>query len=188
MESSADLKERFEQYVVKDGDLEKRVNIVMHSCRETVTLEMKKDEDFGELFQEYHFSGSYYDKLAVGDIRHEFDLNAVFGVPEGSYQIRRPSSNDDQSECNFMEFIVTDCQDNTINLIAENGRISAAKMKEVLKTALDRALTRLKNRVVSESGEGVRVTRTEGLALTLKLQPDSKFVSSIEVDLVPVLR
>ena len=188
MESSAELKERFEQYVVKDGDLEKRVNIVMHSCRETVTQEMKKDEDFGELFQEYHFSGSYYDKLAVGDIRHEFDLNVVFGVPEGSYQIRRPSSNDDQSECNFMEFVVTDCPDDTINLIAEKGRISAGKMKEVLKTALDRALTRLKNRVVSESGEGVRVTRTEGLALTLKLQPDSGFVSSIEVDLVPVLR
>ena len=52
-----------------------------------------------------------------------------------------------------MEFVVTDWKENTINLISKKARISAGKMKEVLKIALDRARARLKNMVVSESGE-----------------------------------
>ena len=87
MESNADLKKRFDEFVVKDAELGKQVNAVMHGCREVLTKKMKEDEEFGELFQEYHFSGSYYDKLAVGNIRHEFDLNLVFGIPETTYQI-----------------------------------------------------------------------------------------------------
>ena len=63
MESNADLKRRFDEFVVKDAQLGKQVNAVMHGCREVLTRKMKEAEEFGELFQEYHFSGSYYDKL-----------------------------------------------------------------------------------------------------------------------------
>ena len=54
-----------------------------------------------------------------------------------------------------MEFVVTDWKENTINLISKKARISAGKMKEVLKIALDRARARLKNMVVLESGEAI---------------------------------
>ena len=184
MESNADLKKRFDEFVVKDADLEKQVNAVMHGCREVLTKEMKKDEEFGELFQEYHFSGSYYDKLAVGNIRHEFDLNLVYGIPETAYQIRESTE-----DPNFMCFDVVDPNNETAQLVAEEGKISATRMKEVLKTALDRALTRLEHSVdVDGLHVRVNVTRSDTLALTLKMVPDSDTLPSIEVDMVPVLR
>ena len=182
MESNADLKQRFDDFVVKDAELGKQVNAVMHRCREVLTKEMKKDEEFGELFQEYHFSGSYYDKLAVGNIRHEFDLNLVYGIPETAYQIRESTE-----DPNFMCFDVVDPNNETVQLVAEEGKISATRMKEVLKTALDRALTRLEHSVDVE-GLHVRVTRSDTLPLTLKMVPDSDTLPSIEVDMVPVLR
>ena len=187
MESSAELKERYDQYVAKDSDMEKRVNSILHVCLGAVTEEMKKEEDFGQLFQEFHFSGSYYDKLAVGNIRQEFDINVVFGIPEESYVIRNSNtSNSDPNHSNFLNFEVTSQNNTKTRLIMEQGRVSAAKMKAVLKTSVDRSLTRLKNTVVLESGERVRVTRSEGLPVTLKLNSGS--VPDIDVDLVPVLR
>ena len=143
---------------------------------------MKKDGEFGELFQEYHFSGSYYDKLAVGNIRPEFDLNLVYGIPETAYQIRESTE-----DPNFMCFDVADPNNETVQLVAEEGKISATRMKEVLKTALDRALTRLEHSV-DVDGLHVRVTRSDTLPLTLKMVPDSDTLPSIEVDMVPVLR
>merc|ERR1711971_64363 len=182
MESNADLKRRFDEFVVKDAELGRQVNAVMHGCREVLTRKMKEDEEFGELFQEYHFSGSYYDKLAVGNIRHEFDLNLVFGIPETAYTIRESSE-----DPNFMCFDVVDPKNETVQLVAERGRISAARMKEILKTALDRALTRLEHSVDVE-GLHVRVTRSDTLPLTLKMVPHCDTLPSIEVDMVPVLR
>ena len=187
MESSAELKKRHDQYVAKDSDMEKRVNSILHVCLGAVTEEMKKEEDFGQLFQEFHFSGSYYDKLAVGNIRQEFDINVVFGIPEESYVIRNSNtSNSDPNHSNFLNFEVTSQNNTKTRLIMEQGRVSVAKMKAVLKTSVDRSLTRLKNTVVLESGERVRVTRSEGLPVTLKLNSGS--VPGIDVDLVPVLR
>ena len=182
MESNADLKKRFDEFVVKDAELGKQVNAVMHGCREVLTKKMKEDEEFGELFQEYHFSGSYYDKLAVGNIRHEFDLNLVFGIPETAYTIR-----ESKEDPNFMCFDVVDPKNETVQLVAERGRISAARMKEILKTALDRALTRLEHSV-DVGGLHVRVTRSDTLPLTLKMVPNCDTLPSIEVDMVPVLR
>ena len=66
MESIGDLKKRYNVTVVQDEKEEKMVNSIMHPCRERLTKEMQKDDAFGALFQEFHFSGSYYDKLAVG--------------------------------------------------------------------------------------------------------------------------
>ena len=86
METAGDLKERFNETVVPDREREKIVNSIMHPCREIITNEMKKDEAFGTLFQEIHFSGSYFDKLAVGN-QYDFDLNMIFNVPEKSYEI-----------------------------------------------------------------------------------------------------
>ena len=182
MESNAELKQRFNEFVVKDADLGKQVNAVMHGCREMLTKKMKEDEEFGELFQEYHFSGSYYDKLAVGNIRHEFDLNLVFGIPETAYQIRESTE-----DPNFMCFDVVNPKDESVQLVAERGKISAARMKEILKTALDRALTKLEHSV-DVDGLHVRVTRSDTLPLTLKMVPNSDTLPSIEVDMVPVLR
>ena len=180
MESNAELRKRFDEFVVKDAKLEKDVNAAMHTCREVLTKKMKEDEEFGELFQEYHFSGSYYDKLAVGNIRHEYDLNLVFGIPETAYQIRESTK-----DPNFMCFEVVDPRNEAVQLVAEEGRISAARMKEILKTALDRALTKLEH-TVTVDGQRVRVTRSDTLPLTLKIVSSS--LPSIEVDLVPVLR
>ena len=180
MESNAELRKRFDEFVVKDAKLEKDVNNVMHTCREVLTKKMKEDEEFGELFQEYHFSGSYYDKLAVGNIRHEFDLNLVFGIPETAYKICESTE-----DPNYMCFEVVDPRSEAIQLVAEEGRISAARMKEILKTALDRALTKLEQ-TVTVDGQRVRVTRSDTLPLTLKIVSSS--LPDIAVDLVPVLR
>ena len=43
MESNADLKKRFDEFVVKDAELGKQVNAVMHRCREVLTKKMLRD-------------------------------------------------------------------------------------------------------------------------------------------------
>ena len=80
MESAGELKDRFNSAIVLDKEREKLVNSIMHPCREIITEEMKKDKAFGALFQEIHFSGSYFDKLAVGN-QYDFDLNIIFNIP-----------------------------------------------------------------------------------------------------------
>ena len=58
-----------------------------------------------------------------------------------------------------MCFDVVDPNNETVQLVAEGGKISATRMKEVLKTALDRALTRLEHSV-DVDGLHVRVNVT----------------------------
>merc|ERR1712226_435425 len=143
---------------------------------------MTRDANFGTLFSDYHFSGSYYDKLAVGDIRHEFDLNIVFGIPEASYEIRAPDVHED---ANFMPVKVLNQSNPALMLISENGVISAAKMREVVRTALKRALAQLNYRVIVNR-QGVRISLSdEGLPLTLTLKPENSITPKIEVDLAP---
>ena len=51
MESIGDLKKRYNFTVVHD-----KVNSIRHPCRVRITEEMQKDDVFGALFQEFHFS------------------------------------------------------------------------------------------------------------------------------------
>jgi len=185
MESTEELRQRLQEHVTKDKELEARVNEVMHTCREQITELMTRDAKFGTLFSEYHFSGSYYDKLAVGDIRHEYDLNIVFGIPEASYVI---SAADRVEDANFMPVKVLNQSNPALMLVSDNGFISAAKMREVVRTALKRALTQLQYRVMVNR-QGVRISLSEkGLPLTLTLRPENSITPKIEVDLAPVLR
>ena len=146
MESSRDLKNRYNETVVKDKEEEMMVNRIMHPCREKITEEMKKDEKFKALFQEYHFSGSYYDKLSVGN-KYDFDMNMVFGVPETAFEISEVAGDE---YVNFLKFFVTDEKDPKIKLIMEQNYVSSRKMRDIMKTALDRALTRLDNIIIIE--------------------------------------
>ena len=92
----------------------------------------------------------------------------------------------------FFKFKVLDGwkDDPKVKLVMEDGEdhISAVKMREILKTALDRALTRLQNTITLKGGEEVSVSRTEGMAVTVCLNPVNGGNYSIDIDLVAVLR
>ena len=52
MESTEELRQRIHEYVAKDKELEKRVNEIMHTCREQITDLMRGDKEFGTLFSD----------------------------------------------------------------------------------------------------------------------------------------
>ena len=80
-ESFVNLKSKFDALVSKDADINKGYNNILHSCLGQVISEMRqKDSVFDQLYKGMHYGGSYYDKLAVGNLRHEFDLNVIFKV------------------------------------------------------------------------------------------------------------
>ena len=67
--------------VKKDEDISKEYNKILHACLDRVLSDMRRrDETFGRLFRELYYGGSYFDKLAVGNLRHEFDLDVIFRV------------------------------------------------------------------------------------------------------------
>ena len=106
------------------------------------------DPTFRHLYQDIHFSGGYYDKLAVGNLRHEFDLNIIYKVPEDGFEIANPHS----KQAQFMEFSTKNRNTERFQAIVEDDRISSEKMKSVMKTAADRALTNLGNKVTLANG------------------------------------
>ena len=180
------LKTKFNTLVARDTAIEKGYNDILHTSLHTVISEMKNsDRTFGQLFQDVHFSGSFYDKLAVGNFRHEFDLNVIYRVPEDGFEIKNPHSTQKQ----FMEFSTENRNTDMFQAIVEDNKISSEKMKAVMKTAADRALTNIASKVTLANGVQVNVTRTDSLPYTLVLKPTSgKFQSKVEVDLVPALK
>ena len=75
------LKSKYDALVKKDEDISKGYNKILHTCLHQVLSDMRKDKTFGRLFrQELYYGGSYFDKLAVGNLRHEFDLDVIFRV------------------------------------------------------------------------------------------------------------
>eukprot|EP00090_Calanus_glacialis_P016007 TRINITY_DN25115_c0_g1_i1.p1 TRINITY_DN25115_c0_g1~~TRINITY_DN25115_c0_g1_i1.p1 ORF type:complete len:479 (-),score=90.59 TRINITY_DN25115_c0_g1_i1:30-1439(-) len=180
------LKTKFDSLVARDADIEKGYNEILHPCLNGVINEMKNtDSTFCHLYQDIHFSGSYYDKLAVGNLRHEFDLNVIYKVPEEGFEIR----NADKKHAQFMEFSTSDRNAEKFQAIVEDDKISSEKMKSVMKSAADRALTNLGNKITLDNGVEVNVTRTDSLPYTLVLKPTSgRFQNKVEVDLVPAFR
>ena len=80
-ESFINLKSKFDALVSKDADINKGYNHILHSCLNRVISEMRhNDPVFDRLYKGISYGGSYYDKLAVGNLRHEFDLNVIFKV------------------------------------------------------------------------------------------------------------
>ena len=54
---------------------------ILHSCLDKIISGMRQtDPVFDRLYNGIHFGGSYFDGLAVGNLRHEFDLNVIFKV------------------------------------------------------------------------------------------------------------
>ena len=75
------LKSKFDALVSKDADINKGYNHILHSCLNRVISEMRhNDPVFDRLYKDISYGGSYYDKLAVGNLRQEFDLNVIFKV------------------------------------------------------------------------------------------------------------
>jgi len=184
METVEQLRERFNKTVVVDSEEEKQINAIMNPCREKLTEEMKKDKVFGKLFQEFYFGGSYYDKLAVGS-NYDYDLNVVFGVPDEAFKVVQDNVD---KRTDFMKFHVTDKLDANVSYVVDKDKISAVKMREVLHTAVDRALTRLKNTIILSNGGVVRITRSDSMAVTLHLQHENDNNNIIDLDLVATLR
>ena len=62
-------------------DISKGYNHILHSCLSEIISEMRqRDPVFDRLHNGIHYGGSYFDGLAVGNLRHEFDLNVIFKV------------------------------------------------------------------------------------------------------------
>ena len=81
LEGFVNLKSKFDALVSKDADITKGYNHILHSCLDQVISEMRQsDAVFDNLYQGIHYGGSFYDKLAVGNLRQEFDLNVIFRV------------------------------------------------------------------------------------------------------------
>ena len=94
----------------------------------------------------------------------------MFGIPEDSYKIRESAS---PENANFMTVKVVDQSNLALRLISENGVISAAKMGEVVRTALKRALAQVNHRVMINR-QVVRISLSDkGLALTLTPKPEN---------------
>ena len=75
------LKSKYDALVKKDEDISKEYNKILHTCLDKVLSDMRmKDETFGRLYRDLYYGGSYFDKLAVGNLRHEFDLDVIFRV------------------------------------------------------------------------------------------------------------
>lgn len=75
------LKSKYDALVKKDEDINKEYNKILHTCLEQVLSDMRmRDATFGRLFREVYYGGSYFDRLAVGNLRHEFDLDIIFRV------------------------------------------------------------------------------------------------------------
>eukprot|EP00092_Neocalanus_flemingeri_P002502 GFUD01002678.1.p1 GENE.GFUD01002678.1~~GFUD01002678.1.p1 ORF type:complete len:455 (+),score=121.94 GFUD01002678.1:47-1366(+) len=146
---------------------------------------MKEDSTFKTLFQELQYNGSYYDKLAIAD-GYDFDLNMIFGISHSTFKIGDTFKDDP----NFMKFVVSDRLDKKTKLITEvighEWLLSATKMREVMKASIDRAITNLGQQVVLANGSRIRVTRSEGLAVTLHLQQG--VTNKVDVDLAPAIQ
>ena len=81
LESFVNLKSKFDALVSKDADIDKGYNHILHSCLGQVFSEMRQNDPvFDHFYKGIHYGGSYYDKLAVGNLRQEFDLNVIFKV------------------------------------------------------------------------------------------------------------
>ena len=79
--SFVNLKSKFDAKVKKDEDISKEYNKILRACLDQVLSDMRlKDATFGRLCQDIYYGGSYFDKLAVGNLRHEFDLDVIFRV------------------------------------------------------------------------------------------------------------
>ena len=177
------LKLRFDTLVARDTEIDKEYNYIMQNSLHTIISAMKEtSEDFSNLFKEIYFGGSFYDNLAVGKLRHEFDLDIIYNVPEKHLRV---------AECdgNFMPIVLADEQCDKFQNILVGNKISAEKMKNILKTSADRALSSMNNRVRLPNGVNVTVTRRDKLPYTLKLKPTSgKYKASVDIDLVPALK
>ena len=144
----------------------------MKAVLEAVLREAKnKSEDFSELYREIYYGGSYYDKLKVKSTDYEYDLNVVFKQPKSSVHIsnlgddyrytlmyifiveaeshifhhRKPNfatigSNSHNSTPAWKKLLKKDRQNSTI--------LSPKEMFKVLNTAVDRAITELKSKVL----------------------------------------
>lgn len=213
------LKQKFDVLVKKDEDVNKGYNKIFHTCLTQIISDMKRsDATFGRLYREIFYGGSFYDNLAVGNMRHEFDLNVilhvrlsfeiailyldisiisfVFKVPEDGFDVVNTRNN------NFMKFstknknLLSDLNLISGNLnddfeeIVENGIISPVKMKQMLKRAADKVvLSRSKYTVTLDNGVVVKVTRSDTVPYTLLLEPQSgEYRQTVEVDLLPALR
>ena len=72
---------------------------------------------------------------------------------------------------------------------ADKNLVSPEKMKQILKRAADKVVTKPNYRVTLDNGVDVRVTRRDKLPYTLVMRPQSgKYRQTVEVDLVPALK
>ena len=73
--------------------------------------------------------------------------------------------------------------------IVQDDLVSPDKMKQVLKTAADKVVTKPNYQVTLDNGVEVKVTRRDKLPYTLVLKPQSgKYRQTVDVDLVPALK
>ena len=159
------LKDKFDRVVAKDKSITKGYNEIMHGCLNTVLQKMKDtDETFNKYYTESFFGGSYFDKLAVGNVRHEFDCNLLYRVLEDGFEVKENGGS------NFMEFSTRNRNTERFSEIVDNDKISSEKMKAILKTAGDRALSELNHKVFLPNIGEVCVTRRDKLPYTLLLQ------------------
>ena len=177
------LKYMFDQLVSRDKELDSAYSKIMQSSLEKLLETMRQQSaDFEALYNGIYYGGSFYDNLAVGKIRHEFDWEVIYKIPAKFITIK-------QCEGNFMPLEVDRNHSKKFERILDDNKLSSEKMKQVLKTAADRAISTLKNTITLPNNVAVNVSRSDKVPYTLELIPQGgKYKSTVEVDLLPALK
>jgi hypothetical protein len=181
------LEELYNRKIKLDVAEDRKCQLVLKKVLEVVLGTGKeKSPHFKELFKEIYYTGSYYDQLKVNSSDFEFDLNIVFRFPKETLwclthigdDVRKPNFGHLQTTKHphsgaWNSLLIKDSQGNQV--------VSPKRMFEVLKTAVDRALTALNN-TCDVNNERYRVTRSDGAPVILNVYgPGVKFT----IDLVP---
>ena len=132
----------------------KVLNVVLNQLISTAKQE---SPEFKEVFSKIYHGGSFYEGLKVKSTPFEYDLNVVFGKPKSSWTIcnlgkdyRRPhfaslETNDHNMSSAWKDLLAKNSQGNTI--------VSPSKMFKLLQTAVDRALTKMDNKLILDGKE-----------------------------------
>ena len=172
------------QEIYSEYVLNKVVKTVVEKAKE-------KCDEFNELYQNIFFGGSHFDGLKINSPKHDFDLNIIFRIPKQvdwyigylGDDVRRPnfaslcSSKHPSSNTPWNKLVVKNRHGHFV--------VSSKKMFSILQTAVDRALTEIKN-VIEVNNKEIRVTRATGAPVILNVMDGNRELFTI--DLVPCFK
>ena len=186
------LEQLYAREIKLDEQEKKQYKALLQNVLSVVIEKMKEASPaFKELYRRNYYGGSFYDGLKVGSTGQEFDLNILFSWPDHSIKIA--NLGDDVRKPNFADLQNDNyrANQNQKQILGENryGKeiLSPKKMFTLLKTTVDKALTKIGNTVTFEANE-YKVRRSVKAPVMLSVEGNGMkfsvdFVPSVEMDM-----